>query len=324
MSGLPIPRREASGGMMKPQNRIRLKINSRAHSEGGFTALQLVFTIAIIGIVSSFAVIQLTAARQQIRLQSVARTFASNVEKARLDAIRRHGGQTSAPPTVQFASDLRSYSVTMDFTGNGTSSTRVFALDPSVVLLSEAPQPIVFNWRGRTTLCTQSFTLQSGSKETSIDVSGSGDVTIDDDPGDLPAVTYTTVSNSNDIASEAVVSGTNVPPTAAAGDCSGTPLGDPPPPPGPATNPGCGGTTVGPAVVTVRKNGGTGTFTVTVGTPTTVTATATSNITITPASQSISSSGNFTVRSNNTSKGYFNVIFSSPCFTQTVQVRVTN
>jgi len=307
---------------MKPQNRIRLKINSKAHAESGFTALQLVFTIAIIGIVSSFAVIQLTSARQQIRLQSVARTFAGHVEKARLDAIRRHGGQTSAPPTVQFASDLRSYSVTMDFTGNGTSSTRVFALDPSVALLSQAPQPIVFNWRGRTTLCTQSFTLQSGSKETSIDVSGSGDVTIDDDPGDLPAVTYTTVSTTNDVASEAVVSGTNVPPTAATGDCSG--MGSSAPP-GPAINPGCGGTTVGPAVVTVRKNGGTtGTFTVTVGTATTVTATATSNITITPASQSISSSGNFTVRSNNTSKGYFNVNFSSPCFTQTVQVRVTN
>lgn len=307
---------------MKLRNRPPLKINSRAHSEGGFTALQLVFTIAIIGLVSGFAVIQLTSARQEIRLQSAARTFANNVEKARLDAIRRHGGSPTAPPTVQFASDLRSYSVTMDFNGSGTATTRVIPLDPSVLVLSQAPQPIVFNWRGRTTLCTQSFTLQSGSKETTIDVSGSGDVTIDDDPGDFPVITYTSVSNSSDVASEAVVGGTNAPPAVVAGDCSGATTTTET---GTVTNPGCSGVSIEPAVLTIRRNGGTtGSFNVSVGTATTVTATGTSNLTITPASQPISGMGSFNVRSRNNSKGYFNVTFSSPCFTQSVQVRVIN
>jgi Tfp pilus assembly protein FimT len=309
--------------MMKLRNKPPLKINSRAHSESGFTALQLVFTIAIIALVSGFAVIQLTSARQHIRLQNAARTFADNVEKARLDAIRRHGGNPSAPPTVQFASDLRSYSVTMDFNGNGTSSTRVIPLDPSVVLLSQAPEPIVFNWRGRTTLCTQSFTLQSGSKETSIDVSGSGDVTIDDDPGDFPVIAYTSVSNSSDVAAEAVVNGTNAPPAMVAGDCSGATSTTTPT--GPVTNTGCSGVTISPAVLTIRRNGGsTGSFNVSVGSATTVTASGTSNLLITPASQPISGMGSFSVRSKNNSKGYFNVTFSSPCFNQSVQVRVIN
>ncbi|HLL14817.1 MAG TPA: GspH/FimT family pseudopilin [Pyrinomonadaceae bacterium] len=308
---------------MKPQNRIRLKINSKAHAESGFTALQLVFTIAIIGIVSSFAVIQLTSARQQIRLQSVARTFASHVEKARLDAVRRHGGETSAPPTVQFASDLRSYSVTMDFAGTGTSSTRVVPLDADVRLVSDPPPPIVFNWRGRTALCTQTFTMESGSGQTTIDVSGSGDVTIDSDAGAVPVIAYTSVSNTNDIASEAVVIGATPAPALVADNCFGGGGGGSGG--GGATFTGCNGTTntISPALLQIRKNGlSTGTFEVTVGTATTVTASGPSNLIITPASQSISGMGSFSVRSINNSRGTFPVTFSSPCFTRIVQVRV--
>ena len=308
---------------MKLRNRPCLKINSRANSEGGFTALQLIFTIAIISVVSGFAVLQLASARQHLRLQRTARAFAGHVEKARLDAIRRHGGNPSTPTKLQFATDLRSYNVTMDFTGNGTATTRTFPLEESVTLLSQAPEPIVFNWRGRTTLCTQSFTLQSGSKETSIDVSGSGDVTIDEDPGDFPVITYSSVSNSNDVAIDAVVSGTSAPPAVVAGDCSGATTTTATT--APVTNTGCSGVSISPAVLQVRKNGGSsGTFNVTVGVATTVSVTGTSNLNITPASQPISGMGSFSVTSKNNSKGYFNVTFSSPCFNQSVQVRVIN
>jgi len=315
---------------MKLQKRLRSNNNSRAHSESGFTALQLIFTIAIIGIVSAFAIVNVTSARQYMRLMSDARTFAGYVEKARLDAIRRHGGTittgTPAPPTVQFLSNNISYSVTMDFTGSGTNSTRVVTLGSGARLLSLAPQPIVFDWRGRTNQCLQSFTISNG-QETSIDITGSGDVTIDGDSTNLDAtITYTGVSSSADISSEAVVAGSIAQPTVTTpGDCSTAAIAGTTTPP---TSPGCGGTSIGPGVVTVRKNyASTGTFTVTVGTTATVSATGTSNLLITPASQTITGTGTFTVQSKNTSKGYFNVNFSAPCLgsaTETRQVRVVN
>ncbi len=313
---------------MKPRNRLCLNNNSRAQAESGFSVLELLFVIALIGVVSSFAVVRLTSARQQMRLMSDARVFSGYVEKARLDAIRRHGGTittgTPAPPTVQFLSDS-SYSVTMDFTGAGVNSTRVVNLGTGAKLLSLAPLPIIFDWRGRTNQCLQSFTLSNG-QETSIDITGSGDVTIDGDSDNLSAnVTYSNVNRSADISGEAVVNG-NVAPAAATlpGDCAtATTTGST----GSVAATGCGSSSISPAVATIKKNGGsTGTFTVTVGSPTTVTAAGTSNILVTPASQAVSSAATFTVRSLNISKGYFNVTFNAACFASpiTVQVRVVN
>jgi type II secretory pathway pseudopilin PulG len=306
---------------MTLQNRSSLKIHSSAHSERGFTVLQLLFVIAIIGIVSSFAVVRITAARQQMRIHSAARTFAGYVEKVRHDAIRRRGGDPNAPPKVEFLNDS-SYAVTMDFAGNGTSSTRVIQFNGAIKLLSVPPQPIVFNWRGRTTLCTQTFTLENGNSQGTIDISGSGDTTVDGDPGDVPNVAYSNISNSADISNDAVVSGTTAPGAVTAGDCSGTVSGPPPPP---ATSPGCGGTSIAPSLLQIRKDGGsTGTFTVTLGTATTVSAAGPRNLTITPASQPISGTGSFSITSNNRSRGTFDVTFSAPCFTRVVQVRVNN
>ena len=293
---------------MKLRNRSSINTHSATHSESGFTTIQLIFTVAIIGVVSSFAVIQIASARQQMRLQGVARTFAGYVEKARLDAIRRHGGDADAPPSVRFAADMRSYSVTMDFAGNGTSSTRVVPLEADVSLLSEAPEPIIFNWRGRTTLCSQTFTLRSGGKQSTIDISGSGDVTVDGDAGFLPTITHTNVNISADVVSEAVINGMSVPATVTANNCSATPTPTPtptPPPPPPST-PTCTATVdAAPAILEIRKNGGTGSFSVTVGSATTVTAAGTSNLTISPASQPVSGTGSFTVTSNNNSRGLF-------------------
>src|ERR1041384_3138972 len=81
----------------------------------GFTTMQMVVTVAIISIVSVFGVLGITNARAEFRLQSSARLFASYVEKARVDAIRRHAptGQESSIET--FGPGTTNYTVTMDF-----------------------------------------------------------------------------------------------------------------------------------------------------------------------------------------------------------------
>ena len=61
-----------------------------ATQQHGFTTMQMIATIAIIAIVSVFGVLGITNARAEFRLQNSARLFATYVEKARTDAIRRH------------------------------------------------------------------------------------------------------------------------------------------------------------------------------------------------------------------------------------------
>ena len=57
--------------------------------ERGFTIVQLILTIAIISIVSTFAVLGISSARASTRLSNSSRRLASYLERARGDAVRR-------------------------------------------------------------------------------------------------------------------------------------------------------------------------------------------------------------------------------------------
>src|SRR5918911_3681390 len=96
-------------------------------AEAGFSMLQLLVALAIVAIVATYAVMAISKARVSMRLQTSARTFATYVEKARLDAIRRHGSATidiSGPNT---------YDIFMDFNNSGNPFTRRFTLESGVV-----------------------------------------------------------------------------------------------------------------------------------------------------------------------------------------------
>src|SRR6266542_818670 len=56
----------------------------------GFSVLELVITTTVIGIISAFAFLGVNSARSSTRLQTSVRQLASYMEKARLDAVRRH------------------------------------------------------------------------------------------------------------------------------------------------------------------------------------------------------------------------------------------
>ena len=139
--------------------------------------MQMVITVAIIAVVSVFGVLGITNARAEFRLQNSARLFASYVEKARTDAIRRHApaGQESSVET--FGPGTSNYAVTMDF-GSGALETRTFALEPGLSF-STAAKKVSFDWRGRIeeAWVFQVFSsyLQRGLP---VDVSGSGDITV--------------------------------------------------------------------------------------------------------------------------------------------------
>lgn len=290
--------------------------------ERGFTILQLLIVIGVIGIVSTFALISMARSRDSLRLQNSVRQLAGYMEKARLDAIRRH-----ATSSVVFT-NTTTYSVTMDFDGVGTTSTRTFTLESGVWVISTPLPSVAFNWRGRTSACTFTFALQNtGGDQSWVDVSDAGDVTVNSDVDVLPSVSYGTVSTTTDVVSGTVVSGTGTHNNTA--DCGGT-TGTTTTTAPPITGNGTACTmTASVSSLSIKKNGGsTGTVTLsTTGTGTyTISASGTSNLQVSPTSKTVAAGGSqaFSIKSLNSTRGTFAVNFSSSCTTVTVAVKVTN
>lgn len=305
--------------------------SERARREGGFSLLQMMITVTVMVVIGTFAFMGITSARENMRLSGSARQFASYVEKARIDAVRRH--TTSANPSkVEFV-DTNTYRVTMDFDGSGTATSRTFNFEDGVTLFSQPTQAISFDWRGRMSACTLTFALaNTKGSQTTVDITGAGDVTVDSDIVSTPSINHTTVNQTVDVSSDATVTGTTAPATMSATDCSAVDIA----PVGTVTGGGITGTggsttpctlTATPGSVSVKKNGGTTkTVSITVSQASTVTASGPSNISITPASQSLAANGSatFTIKSLNNTRGTFIVTFSSPCASAEVSVAITN
>ena len=144
--------------------------------QDGFTIMQMVITVAIIAVLSTLGFIGITNARAHFRLQNSARLFATYLEKARADAIRRHAATGNESSVETFGAGTSSYTVSMDF-GDGAVTSRTFQLDPGVTF-NTAAKKLTFDWRGRIVekVVWQLFT--SGLDPIPVDVSGSGDITV--------------------------------------------------------------------------------------------------------------------------------------------------
>src|SRR5438067_3029046 len=199
---------------MRPREKpkMRLRTRSRTFEQSGFSVIQLLLTVVLISIVSAFALLQISSTKASLSLQNSVRQLATYIERARMDAIRRHATTTDMLSSVVFTSN-NTYNVKMDFAGTGTTSTRTFTFDSSVPGIPPgSPLPTVtFNWRGRISSCTITFAIFNSRGEQSwVDVSDAGDVTVNSNVDVLPTATYATVSSSSDISSTTVVSGSGV------------------------------------------------------------------------------------------------------------------
>ena len=141
----------------------------------GFSTLQLVITIAVAMIVTGFAVVGITRAREHVRLVNSARQFGAYVERARADSVRRHAaGGTAATVSVL---DNNTYAIIIDWDGFGAVSTRNFDLEQGVTFTTGV-KSIAFDWRGRIA-SEESFGFDNGRNQVNVHVTGSGDVTFD-------------------------------------------------------------------------------------------------------------------------------------------------
>jgi|SRR5882724_10363951 len=289
--------------------------------QSGFGLPELLIAVAIIAAISAVALINFQSARASLRTQNSVRQLASYMEKARIDAVRRH-----STATVTFTSPT-SYTVHMDFLNTGAPIDRSFNFESGVQLASSDLPNVMFNWRGRTITagasCVTTFSVKNNSNPNdglNVDVSGSGDVTVENQQPSLPNVPYNnTIPASSAVRTATVVSGPDTVDSTPCLDVSGEGVA------GEAGPPQCE-MHVSATSVSVKKNGGGSTsVNVSMSVGSGVVASYPSNLVVTPASQTVSTGSSFVIKSNNNLRGPFYVTFSAQCgSTITIKVNVTN
>ena len=291
--------------------------------ENGIGMAELVIVVAVIAIISTVALVNFRSSRATLRVQNSVRQLASYMEKARIDAVRRH-----STAEVKFTSPT-SYTVTMDFSNTGVPTSRSFNLETGAEVANNSGLPtVLFNWRGRTitpgTSCVTTFAVINTSKPDeglNVDVSGSGDVTVENQQPSLPNVPYNdTISSSSSVRASTVVSGTDVVDSTPCLDVSGEGVG------GEAGPPQCTIHVSSTSVSVKKSGGGTASVIVSVSVASSVVVSYPSNLTVTPASpQTVSTGSSYTIKSNNNLRGPFTVTFSAQCGSSiSIKVNVTN
>jgi len=163
---------------------MHMKANKHTKRSGrGFSTIEMVITASVLAIVTGLGVMGISRAKASIRLSGSAREYASYIEKARVYSIRRHADTAAARANVAINDSKKSYNVTMDLDGDGNLDTKTITLPSGIEF--DTVETVAFDWRGRTwnTLgesnAQVSITLKNGVDRVSVDVTGSGDVTID-------------------------------------------------------------------------------------------------------------------------------------------------
>jgi type II secretory pathway pseudopilin PulG len=147
-------------------------IQSRRAGEAGMGMIDLMIAACVMGVVTCFAVVNITSARAGMRLSTSAQVLSAYMDKARLAAIRCH-----CSTTVQISSTT-GYTVTGPLK-SGTTETLDLSLEPGVAFSGiTTPLTITFDWRGRPDN-DYHLTLGNTQGTRKVDLSGGGDVKID-------------------------------------------------------------------------------------------------------------------------------------------------
>lgn len=164
---------------------------NRRRRERGISIVEMLIVVAMIGIVTAFAVMQISGAQRAMRLTNSAREFMGWLEKARVDSVRRNPLKKEEMARVEITA-ANSYTVYIDQNGDGTLDPGRTVTIPASQGVSfsgiNVPQVIRYNWRGRPedalgNRLNLSFSLRSttsGVSPVPINLTSSGDASLYD------------------------------------------------------------------------------------------------------------------------------------------------
>ena len=150
-----------------------MTFSQRIKRQAGFSALDTLITVAVVAVVTSFAIVRISAAQENMRLARSAQVLSGYIEKARLAAIRCHCNttlQVSGSGTYTVTGPLRS----------PTSEAQALPLDQNISFQNySTPTTITFDWRGRPDNDYHLTLANSRGATRNVDLSGGGDIKID-------------------------------------------------------------------------------------------------------------------------------------------------
>jgi len=188
------------------------KKQTKLSSDAGFSLVELLIVIAIVGTLSAVALISFQNSYRSFNLAGATRNLSAYLEKARVDAVRRHVTDGSVTIVINSAT---SYTANLDF-GSGIATARTvnlpggtslrYTLPPATASIdpSTTPVTITYDWRGRTTN-TVMFTLSdatAGVSSSTVVVGTAGDLSNDSavtGPVTTPTPQNTTVTTTTGI-----------------------------------------------------------------------------------------------------------------------------
>lgn len=175
---------------------MKVTLTSANNTNRGFSVIELLIVVSILSVVSGFALMQITRARQVMTRENAARELGSYLEKARVDSLRRHPAASAQMAQVTII-NATFYSVTIDADGNGAlDAPKVMSLPAGTSLQFNTPYPrtIYFNWRGRTVdaagaIASPPFVTISNSYGSSrLDLTTAGQTTLEGPATSSPVV----------------------------------------------------------------------------------------------------------------------------------------
>jgi prepilin-type N-terminal cleavage/methylation domain-containing protein len=168
----------------KNRDAVPTEPESARAEQNGFTVIELLIVLTIISVLSGFALMQITRARQAMVRENAARQFVGYIEKARIDSLRRRATTSTQMAQVSII-NATYYTVTIDANGDGALDT------PAVVSLAADglqlngpfPRTIYFNWRGRTVdaagnVALPNYVTISNTLSSRIDLTTEGQTTL--------------------------------------------------------------------------------------------------------------------------------------------------